>query len=669
MNTLWILLALPFEFVRIPSDTTKENRLHTLDPVVVTGNSQPTSLRQSVYQVRVIDRQRIEQRAATSVLSILTTELGVRWAQDNATGTTDIQLMGMTGRNVKILLDGVPLPDRGDSRESLLQIDPNTLERIEIVEGPLSVMYGTDALAGVINLITKKSSSPWGIQYRIQEETVGREYQLFRGAGQHIRNLQAHKQWNRWTIEGGATQQLFGGWQGASSTRRPTWLPKDQWMTQGRLAYEGEKGQAWIRTQFLHETIEAPGPANPLTNTARDQSFLTYRWMHQGQWRYRLHPDWLLQIDGSFTDYYRRTQTTQIQTETGVRTLSLGIGEQDVALIKQGIFRPTLSGKMSDRWALQTGLEGNWETMRGQRITGQPEVTDLAFFIMPTFTAKRLSLRPGFRFMHNSQYQAPPIIPSLHAKWDLHTHWQWRGSYARGFRAPSLRELYFTFFDASHSIRGNPDLEAEFSHNYQSGISWTNQKTNQAFRKWQLNGFFNTFSNLITYGQDPLDPATSMTVNLDAFQTAGITWETFWGGPAWEASLGILTLARENMIKRADLPFWLWTPEITLNGSYQLGKKGWQLALFYKYTGQRPQYVLEGTGVRQGMIDSFQWLDVTLQKKWTTRILGQVGMKNILNITDIRNTTGTGGVHAAGPSLPTSYGRSVFLGITHRLGS
>ena len=152
-----VILLIHLAHLNFHSDTTQypPSSVH-LDPVVVTGNAQPTTLRQSVYQVRVIDRLRIEQRAATSVLSVLTTELGVRWAQDNATGTADIQLMGMSGRNVKILLDGVPLPDRGDTRESLLQIDPNQLERIEIVEGPLSVMYGTDALAGVINLITKK---------------------------------------------------------------------------------------------------------------------------------------------------------------------------------------------------------------------------------------------------------------------------------------------------------------------------------------------------------------------------------------------------------------------------------------------------------------------------------------------------------------------------------
>ncbi|MFN3782576.1 MAG: TonB-dependent receptor plug domain-containing protein [Spirosomataceae bacterium] len=668
------LLALACTFLYSSGGFAQDSTWHdapsrALDQVIVTGNSQPTTLRQSVFQVRVIDRLRIEQRAATSILSILTTELGIRWAQDNATGTADIQLMGMAGRNVKILLDGVPLPDRGDMRESLLQIDPNTLERIEIVEGPLSVMYGTDALAGVINLITKKTETRWGLSYRLQEETVGREYQPVMGSGQHIRSLQGHTQWKRWTLESTLTQQQFGGWQGDSDSRRPAWLPKNQWFSQGRILYQGDKTQTWFRSQFLYEQIEAPGAVNELTKIARDQSFITYRWMHQGQFRRQFHPNWTVQVDGSFTDYYRRTLTTQINTETNIRTLSLGQGEQDIAEIRQLLFRPTLSGKFAKNWALQTGLEGSWETMLGQRIAGQPQVTDIAWFVMPTFTYRKMALRPGFRVMENSQYNAPPVIPSLHAKWDIGEAWQLRTSYARGFRAPSLRELYFQFFDASHSIKGNPNLEAEYSHNYQTSTSWTNTNRKHVFRKFNLNGFFNQFENLITYGQDPTDPSVSMTVNLEALKTAGITWETFWGGKSWDIQLGIMGLARENLVQGEGLSAWLWTPEINLNGSYQVGNTGWQMGIFYKYTGARPQYVVEATGVRQGMIDSFQWMDVTVQKKWNKGFLLQAGLKNLFNITDIRNTTGGSGVHAAGPSLPTSYGRSYFIGITHRINS
>ncbi len=144
-----------------------------LQEVVVTGQYQPQSLRKSVYQVRTISADRIVRQGATNLTGVLNNELGIRFSNDRTLGTTDIELMGMSGRNVKILLDGVPLVDRGDTRESLNQVDVHSIERIEIVEGPMSVSYGSDALAGVINIITKKpGKSRLAVTAGVQEESA-----------------------------------------------------------------------------------------------------------------------------------------------------------------------------------------------------------------------------------------------------------------------------------------------------------------------------------------------------------------------------------------------------------------------------------------------------------------------------------------------------------------
>ncbi len=98
-----------------------------LEEVVVVGQHRPQSIKNSVYQVRVINNERIRLSGATAVQQVLYNQLGFRFSNDNTLGTTDVQLMGMSGRNVKILLDGVPMIDRGDTRESLNQIDINTI--------------------------------------------------------------------------------------------------------------------------------------------------------------------------------------------------------------------------------------------------------------------------------------------------------------------------------------------------------------------------------------------------------------------------------------------------------------------------------------------------------------------------------------------------------------
>jgi len=206
-----------------------------LDPVVVTGQFQPQSMRQSVYKIRTITRERIQLRAATDIAGVLNNEPGIRFSTDYALGESDISIMGMGGQNVKVLLDGIPLADRGNTKQSLSQIDINTVERIEIVEGPMSVIYGSDALAGVINIITKKAKagSRLSIAARVQEETVGKEYDPFTDKGIHNENINLGWGYKNWNASGSLTRNNMGGWQGKETGRTKEWRPKDQWLTSG----------------------------------------------------------------------------------------------------------------------------------------------------------------------------------------------------------------------------------------------------------------------------------------------------------------------------------------------------------------------------------------------------------------------------------------------------
>ena len=157
MKNSYLFLALLFSTGKVFAQNDSTAKI--LDEVVVTGQHKPQSLKNSVYKVNIINRQRIALSGATNIQQVLFNQLGLNFSNDNTLGTADIQMMGMSGRNVKILLDGVPLVDRGDTRESLNQVDLNSIDRIELVEGPMSVSYGSDALAGVVNLISKRPST------------------------------------------------------------------------------------------------------------------------------------------------------------------------------------------------------------------------------------------------------------------------------------------------------------------------------------------------------------------------------------------------------------------------------------------------------------------------------------------------------------------------------
>jgi len=135
-----MLALLTITAVQSQEDTT---RAKDLEGVVVTGQYKPQSVKNSVYQVRTISKEKIQKQGATKLQDVLNNELNIRFSQDAATGGSNVTMMGLSGQNVKILLDGLPLLGRqGANNEiNINQIDINSIERIEIVEGPMSVVY------------------------------------------------------------------------------------------------------------------------------------------------------------------------------------------------------------------------------------------------------------------------------------------------------------------------------------------------------------------------------------------------------------------------------------------------------------------------------------------------------------------------------------------------
>jgi outer membrane receptor for ferrienterochelin and colicins len=138
---------------QLPADTIKTQHLND---AIVTGQYGENSLKNSVFKVKVIDAQRIQQQGAVNLKDVLANEINIRINQDPALGSS-INLQGVTGQNIKILIDGVPVIGREGGNVDLTQINLNNVERIELVEGPMSVNFGSDALGGVINIITKKA--------------------------------------------------------------------------------------------------------------------------------------------------------------------------------------------------------------------------------------------------------------------------------------------------------------------------------------------------------------------------------------------------------------------------------------------------------------------------------------------------------------------------------
>jgi outer membrane receptor for ferrienterochelin and colicins len=132
-----------------------ETSSYMLPDCVVTGKYDSIHQDDAVQKVVIIDSKKIEAMSAVTLNEVLANEMNIRISQDNILGSS-MTMQGISGENVKILIDGVPVVGRLEGSIDLSQINLNDVDRIEIIEGPQSVSYGTNALSGTINIITKK---------------------------------------------------------------------------------------------------------------------------------------------------------------------------------------------------------------------------------------------------------------------------------------------------------------------------------------------------------------------------------------------------------------------------------------------------------------------------------------------------------------------------------
>lgn len=652
-------------------DTTAKS----LEQVVITGQYQPQSAKNSVYQVRVITKEKIQRQGAVKLQDVLNNELNIRFSQDLSTGGSDITMLGMKGQNVKILIDGLPMVGRqGTSNEiNINQIDINSIERIEIVEGPMSVVYGADALAGVINIITKKGTVPaLSLTLRVHEETAGKEY----GIKQGIHNQYAAVSWKnkKWEVGGAFGRNYFGGWKDTAVDRELVWHKKDQLIANGYLGYRTAKFNIRYRIDGLDEIITNPGNfINPQQSAghvlAYDQEYLTQRVMQQIQASYYLSNNVNFQLQSSYSDYGRQVFSTTVSQNTGDVRLDMGPGKQAASNFTGFTLRGTGTIKFSSIVSLQPGIDVNLDRGDGERLkAGSNAVDDYAFFISTEITpTSKINIRPGLRFIKNSVYDAPPVIPSINTRFVISSKLDLRLAYARGFRSPSLRELYFNFFDANHQLLGNPDLQAETSHSITGSLTWKKIKPGSAVYSTVLGGFYNAVKNLIDYAITAADPNIFVLTNVSDSKTAGVNLTTTAKYNNWDVSAGGSYTGFYNDYSEADdaLPVLQWSPEATASLGYLFTKAGLTANLFYKFTGRRPYYAINSL---QEIVlteqHGYHMADLTMTKKLFGYIQFNAGIRNLFDVDRISSSVTSSGVHTAGGTRNLATGRSFFAGIT-----
>lgn len=654
-----------------------------LSDFIVTGQFNPQSAEQSVFTVKVIDHADIQARGAINLAEALASSLNIRFSQDLAIGNTGISMQGISGQNVKILLDGIPLVNRNGNGNAadLSQINLNNIERIEIVEGPMAVNYGANALAGVINLISyKEAEHATEISIGIQEETVGAEFGADKG--KHIQNININQQIaSQWFGQIGVLHSDFRGFQGSLTGRPKEWNPKEQFQANALVKFNPKNNSVYYRFDYLDETIDDLGQSNnnylPTGENqpfAIDEQYLTQRAIHQIQAEGKLPFLNRYNAFASYSDFERVKSKFSKNLVTGEKQLTTANGDQDVSTYKVWEFGGTGYLAFSDLIDLQTGYNLSFEKVGGGRIQeGEQQINDVAIYSSLEWEMlNHTTVRPGIRLAMNSTF-GTQLIPSIQIKTAFDKA-NLRLAYGRGYRSPSVRELYFEFVDSNHRIFGNPELAPEFSHHFSANFSKPH-KLMSAKAEAGINVFYNTIDDQIGLAQSATDATSTTYINVDKYKTLGFGVNQKMEWNKFSASIGISYVGRYNRLDKnqeEELNTFFYTPEINSNLQYDLEKIETKISVFYKYTGGLRNYLFSENSegeqeVSIGKVEGYNWLDLTLSKTFFTHFDLVFGVKNLLDIQRINNSGVSGGTHSGGASVPVSYGRSYFIKLNYNL--
>lgn len=681
--------------------------VNKLEEVLLLGNQQPVnSLDKELFSVTTVSAEEISQTGASNIVDILNQQLNLSVSQDASSGRATISMFGLTGDYVKILVDNVPLiSDNGYGNNiDLNQINIEDIARIEISEGAMGVLYGDNAVAGVVNIITKKSiQDSWNINASLQEETVGDEYN-FDDEGRHIQNLKiTHSFAKHWFASANFSRNDFKGFKNnhfgkeyfiidggtvkTNGRRGYEWNPKLQNTVNTLLKYQKKDFNFFYKFNYYTETLDIFNQSveSILHNkqykvTARDIQYTTDRFQHEAQAFGTFTGGANYQLIASFQrqqrdkeDYiYNLIQQQKQETTTKLtnQKSDLWYSKATVSNLLQGSpqFNLTAGYEITYQEGYDASASGDYSDKISTQNLGNYDV-----FSVLDFRKNNLSLHPGVRFNTNSNY-GNHLIWSATANYTVKPDLKLRVVTGSAYKTPTFTNLYYYFVDANHNVQGNPDLDPE------DGISilLAAEKSTSFFNQSRLQNSLKFFHFNI---QDKIDLANTDEVskmkylNISEYKVLGISTENSFRFQNFQTNIGLnytgvsQSLDIETDDKADD---YLFTLNATASLRYYWEKAKTNFSILWKYNGEFQQYI-EDTEMEtyiKGTREAYSLLDASIQKDFlNNQFRVTAGARNLLDVVRVRNTAVASSPAHDAPetSLLFGYGRSYFLKIAYNL--
>lgn len=672
-----------------------------LSEVVVTGQFEPQSIKKSVFNVRVISSQDIQNLAANNLSDILNQYLNITVRPSSTSGRSTVSLFGLDAQYFKILVDNVPLVNEAGlgNNTDLSQINLNDVERIEIVEGSMGVTYGANAVSGVLNIITKKSSKyKWNINAAVQEETVSKEYSLFE-EGRHIQSLRVAHSFNKnWFVSLGANRNDFQGYlndkNGADysendGTRGYRWLPKDQLNTTATIAYNRDSFRFFYKFEYLDENVDyynstVQSGFNPVTGSyryANDKRYFTNRYFHNLNATGKMFSQLNYNVSLSHQKQQRDVEDFRYLFASKKEDTNVTVKDQSMEVLYS---TGTLNNFFTDK---RVDLQLGYEFVNNQGYSLIQEANNIFVPIRKTLenydffasseimATERFSIRPGIRFSAQSKFK-DQYASSIGLRYLFDKGLEVRTSYGNGFRTPTFEELYSKLIFDGHFFVGNENLIPETSTSYEASLKKTTQFSSGSQMSNTFSGSYLDVDDRIDMALTGFNPDTGnpeyayinvskyRVWNFSTMNQFRINQFTFNVGAAF---IG-LSQKIDNQVFTSDDKF-LYSFNLNASFSYLVPKWKTTFSGYYKYNGKTQRFIEGSTSFILSEIDPSNWLDVSVRKNFfKDQFEVTLGARNLFDITNViqTNTNQTAG-HAAPGEVMLAYGRSYFLKLAYNL--
>ena len=481
--------------------------VHSLDAIVVTGSRTERPLGETPVATEVITPTEIRESGAQNLGELLEERIGVYVDRSSALGAA-VQLQGLPADYTLILVDGVRQPGRINGAIDLDRFSIEDIERVEIVRGSSSALYGSDAIAGVINIITKKAKRPLelggtgslGAYQTIDASgSVGLNRPRWStrfSAGYHSRGSYDLDPSDPATSQSESTQYNFDNQSTFSPSRDLTLASSLDYRHQDRNAVDVSAAGGAV---FDRENVTETGSV-----------LLKPEWKFEGGTRLELRGSIGIFRDQFLLDQRGGNDLDEVQD---TREYNAQIGTQLDTLI-------------AESHLVSVGAETWYETLDTARLsTGSSERSRVALYAQDEWTlheAPLVVLLPGARVDVDSQFGVYPT-PRLAMRVDPIEQLTLRASYGWGFKAPDFRELYLLFENPSvgYLVEGNPELEPERSRSYNLSAELRPHPN-----VWlSVQGFLNQLSNrigTIVAPTDEVGPRRFIYQNVDSASSLGI---------------------------------------------------------------------------------------------------------------------------------------------------